>query len=316
LDGSQNILVTGGAGFVGSRLVIALVSAGHRVVVADNLVSTGSLWLLDEVRGRFEFVHVDIRCPEDFDRLPRRRYDRVYHLAASFANELSVELPLLDHRTNVEGTENLLRFLSRVGTGQIVYTGSSSSYGDAEPPFSELTTAPTPTTPYASSKLAAERLVAESGLPYAIFRLFNVYGPGDVPGAYRNAIPNMMRALSTPDGAIKLFGEEATRDFTFVDDVVRVLLRSELATGRIVNVATGRETRITDLVTTLLALFDLPDSRVRRLPRREWDRVVRRVADISQLRELYGEVPATTLAEGLPRTARWLAAAGLLTRSP
>lgn len=308
-----NVLVTGGAGFIGSRLVRDLVARGERVVVADNLTTTHSLCLLEGVLEQIEFVHLDVRCPEDFERLPRGPYRKMMHLAASFANALSVEHPTLDARTNLEGTINVVRFAQRAGTELLVYTGSSSSYGDAPVPLAE--DGPMrPATPYAMSKLAAEWHVRASGLPHAIFRLFNVYGPGDPPGQYRNAIPNMIKALDAPDGSLRIFGEDAARDFTFVDDVISVLARAELAVGQTVNVGTGIETPVLDVARALLELFDLPESSLHLAPRRAWDRVVRRVADVSRLRALYGTVPATSLEQGLLSTARWLSEAGYLSR--
>src|SRR6185503_6326290 len=139
-----------------------------------------------------------------------------------------------------------------------------------------------PYTPYAISKQLGETYVRSSDLSFAIFRLFNVYGPGDPPGRYRNAIPNMIRSLDGVDGRIRIFGRAATRDFTYVDDVVRVLLDAPRAVGHIVNVGTGQETRIVDLAREILRLFDLPESRMSFEEPRPWDRVVRRCASVER----------------------------------
>src|SRR5262249_33674787 len=249
----MRVIVTGGAGFIGSNLVRALVEHHHQVIVVDNLATTWSLRLIEDVADRIEFVHGDVRLPEDLERVGAGPVDRVYHLAASFANELSMEYPTIDMRSNIEGTLNVLALAQRVGCGLFVYTGSSSSYGDAPIPFHE--DGPTrPYTPYAISKHVGEAYVRASGLPHVIFRLFNVYGPGDPPGRYRNAVPNMMRALDRPDGRIRIFGREATRDFTYVDDVVRVLLDAPRLSGQIVNVGTGRETPVVELAREILSL--------------------------------------------------------------
>lgn len=313
--GSRRAIVTGGAGFIGSHLVRALVERGCEVVVIDNLAATCSLRLIEDLFPRVEFVHGDIRLVEDLERIGRGPYDVVYHLAASFANELSMEHPTIDMRSNIEGTLNVLSLARRVGCGLFVYTGSSSSYGDIPVPFDEE--GPTrPYTPYAISKQVGESYVRSSGLPHAVFRLFNVYGPGDPPGRYRNAVPNMIKAVDGVDGAIRILGHEATRDFTYVDDVVRVLLDAHHAAGHVVNVGTGQETPIVELARQILALYDLPDSRMRFEDARSWDRVVRRCASVARLRDLYGWVPSTPLGDGLRRAACWMRSAGFVEREP
>jgi UDP-glucose 4-epimerase len=311
----MRVMVTGGAGFIGSSLVRALVEEEHQVVVVDNLVTTWSLRLIEDVAGRIEFVHGDIRLAEDLERVGAGPFDRVYHLAASFANELSMEFPTIDMHSNIEGTMNVLALAQRVGCGLFVYTGSSSSYGDVPVPFAE--DGPTrPYTPYAMSKQVGESCVRSSGLPHVIFRLFNVYGPGDPPGRFRNAVPNMMQTLDSPEGRLCIFGRTATRDFTFIDDVVRVLLDAPRALGEIVNVGTGRETPIVELAREILQLYDLSENRMSFAEPRPWDRVVRRCADVQRLRSLLGWVPSTTLADGLRRAAHWMYAAGYVRRTP
>lgn len=307
-------LVVGGAGFVGSHLVRALVRAGRLVVVADNLCATHSLRLLDDLRGAFDFHHADIRCPEDLARLPRGGFRRVYHLAASFANELSVEHPTLDARTNAEGTRHVVALARERGCELLVYTGSSSSYGAAPLPMREDGPL-APQTDYARNKLVGERHVIDSGLPFACLRLFNVYGPGDSPGPYRNAVPNMMAAVAG-GGDIRLLGEGATRDFSFIQDILGPLVAAERFTGEVVNLGTGRETAIADLVREILALFGAGDHRVRREPARPWDRISRRCADVSRLDARYGPRQLTPLRTGLRATAEWLHAAGLIARGP
>jgi UDP-glucose 4-epimerase len=311
----MRILITGGAGFVGSNLARALVAAGHEVVVADNLSMDGSLARLDGVLDRVGFFHCDIRIADDLAQLPAGPYDRVFHLAASFANARSIDHPALDLRTNAEGTLAVLGFARRVGCGLFVYAGSSSSYGDGPVPFREGGLV-APSTPYALTKLLGECYVAHGGLPHATFRLFNVYGPGDPPGHYRNAIPNMMKALDRPGGSIDVFGAEATRDFTFVDDVVAVLIGAHRAEGQLVNVGTGSETSILALAQQIVALYDGGQGNINVGSPRPWDTVVRRVADTTLLRSLMPEACLTPVAEGLRRTARWLFEAGHLSRGP
>lgn len=309
----MRVLVTGGAGFIGSNLVRALVRAGDDVVVVDNLVSTHSLCLIDDVRDRIVFCHGDVRCAEDFGRVPSGPFDRVYHLAASFANELSVEHPLVDWRSNVDGTAVCLDFARSAGCGLFVYASSSSVYGDLPVPFHEdAVTAPQ--TPYAESKLVGEQRVLGSGLPCVLYRMFNVYGPGDPPGRYRNAIPRMFRALEEGDGKVRVLGQDSTRDFTYIDDVIGILLEAERATGCIVNLGSGQETAMLDVAALILELRGLGAQRLSLEVRRPWDHVARRVAQVDRLRALHGSVPATPMRAGLGHTARWLRDAGHISR--
>jgi UDP-glucose 4-epimerase len=305
------VLITGGAGFIGSNLARALAKAGHEVVVADNLSMHLSTSLLGPELSRMQFFHCDIRVTEDLDALPDGPYDRIYHLAASFANARSIAQPALDVRTNAEGTLRTLAFARRAGCGLFVYTGSSSSYGPAPLPLREDGPL-APGTPYAVTKRLGEQYVETSGLPFANLRLFNVYGPGDPPGLYRNAIPNMMAALDKPGGVIEILGEGATRDFSFIDDVVAVLVEAHRAEGRTLNVGTGRETSIDGLARQILALFGAGEDRLRVRPPRAWDTVLRRVADVTTLRALFPSACETPIEIGLRRTAAWLHEAGYL----
>lgn len=310
----MRVLVTGVAGFIGSRLVRALCRAGHEVVAIDNLETSGSWDALGSAAGQATLVRADVRSEEHLAALPSGSWDRVYHLAASFANERSIHDPVTDWNTNVIGTENVLRHCRQRNAALVVYTSSSSCYGDVVPPFSE-STAMRPGTPYARSKLAGEWRVQAGGLRYAVLRLFNVYGPGDPPGPWRNAIPNMSVVLERT-GRLPLLGARATRDFTFIDDCVEVLLRAERAAGQVVNVGTGRETPISALADGISRLMGFSPAPIDILAPREWDRVERRCADVMRLRERFGFVPDTPLEAGLRQTLAWLRSQGFISRVP
>ena len=164
-----------------------------------------------------------------------------------------------------------------------------------------------PQTAYARNKLAGERLVRAAAVPWTIFRLFNVYGPGDYPGRFRNAIPNMMAAVKRGE-ALKLYGEGCTRDFNFIDDILGPLCAPEQAAGRVLNLSGGREVSIEALIEALRCAGGRPDHAVERAPMRSWDGVQRRTADTTALNQLYGALPHTPLASGLAQTWAWFQA--------
>jgi nucleoside-diphosphate-sugar epimerase len=277
-------------------------------VVVDDLSSTGSPWLLGDVAADVDLHQVDIRDEDALARLPPGGFDRVYHLAASFANARSIDDPELDRSINVEGTRAIVALAARRGASLLVYTGSSSSYGDAPVPMQEEGPR-APHTPYAHNKLAGESVARSGPVPCAVLRLFNVYGPGDLPGRYRNVIPNMVAQASR--GPLRVTGAGATRDFTFVDDVVDVLCRADRLAGMTVNVGTGMATSIEDLARRVAGAVGVEPAIEVTAPR-SWDRVAHRVADIARLGAALGTVPTTTLREGLPQTVRWLLTTALV----
>jgi UDP-glucose 4-epimerase len=307
----QRVLVTGGAGFIGSRLVVELVQRGDSVVVVDNLAGPQDLRLLAGVLERIEFIRADIRNPAELSQIPPGHFDVVYHLASSFANQLSIEEPALDFEINVQGTEHVVELCRNRDAGHLVFTGSSSSYGVAPLPLAEEGPM-NPETPYGRTKKLAEEIVARSGVTWSVFRLFNVYGPGDYPGRYRNLIPNMMRAAASAEQPLRVFGADATRDFNYVDDVVRLLLSPERAADRIVNIGSGIETPVLTVARVIQRLFGVPDRRLSIESPRTWDRVVRRAASIDRLRALFPDRRLMPLDSGLRNTAAWLRAQGFL----
>jgi len=274
-------LVTGGAGFIGKALVNELVRCGkyEKIVVFDNLVTNP-----EGVPMGCHFVHGDIRIADDVDRLKfSGPYDVTFHLAASFANELSVNYPRIDLGSNVTGTVNLLTILDK-DLGMFVYAASSSSYGNSRGSSFEETDPASPSTPYAMSKHVAEDYVQLIAQRWVSFRLFNVFGPGDVPGRFRNVIPNMI-AWSMLRGSFTTYGEEvgAGRDFTYVEDVVRVIaLAPLLPANEVYNLCSGKLTTvalISSLIESALEPIIGKPVTVYRKPIREWDTVVRRWGD-------------------------------------
>ncbi len=307
----RSVLVTGGAGAIGSNLTRALLGGGARVVVIDDLSASSAANVPTE--GDLRFVRGDILDPDALSDAFGESPEVVFHLAASFANQKSVEHPEEDLRINGVGILRVLEAAVAAGRPRVVYAGSGCSvYGnDAPMPLTEGTVSTKLDTPYQVTKLLGELYLnyygEHYGLPVVKTRLFNSYGPWDPPGRYRNVIPNFMwRALHGIPLPLTGDGTE-TRDFTFVGDIVDGLLRagtSDRAVGMEMNLAAGREIAIGDLARKI---NEAAGSRagVEHRPRRAWDRKKRLLASIDRARDVLGYEPACAFDDGLAATARW-----------
>ena len=301
-------LVTGGAGFIGSHLVEALVGRGHQVRVVDNLV-TGKRENLAHVKG-VEFIESDLADPAVAARSVAG-CDYVLHQAAIPSVPRSVQDPRASHRANVEATLNVLLAARDADVRRVVYAGSSSAYGDTPELPKHERMAPNPRSPYALQKLIGEQygqIFAELyGLDVVTTRYFNVFGPRQDPSSpYSGVISLFIRALvESRQPTIEGDGEQ-TRDFTYVDNVVDGVLRACEARdvkGRVINVATGGRISINQLFRTLRALTG---ARVEAVygPPRPGD-VRDSQADITLARSLLDFRPIVTFEEGLRRTVAW-----------
>ncbi|HEY7602029.1 MAG TPA: NAD-dependent epimerase/dehydratase family protein [Methylomirabilota bacterium] len=308
-----SVLVTGGAGAIGGNLCRALATLGARVTVVDDLSSSDPTSLAG-IPG-CALVEGSILDPGILARAFAERPRIVFHLAALFANQKSVEQPEQDLLVNGLGTLRVLEAARGGGTDRIVYTSSSCVYGDDAPvPVEEETVSLDPGTPYQLTKLLGElycRLFETLHAARVVrVRLFNSYGPGDMPGRYRSVIPNFVfRALTRQPLPITGTGEE-TRDFTYVGDLVNGLLRAGVmdeALGEAVNLGSGRETRILDLAAQVNQLTG-NDAGIEHAARREWDTHQRRWASIDKAKRLLGYEPATDLGAGLRETVEWFRA--------
>jgi nucleoside-diphosphate-sugar epimerase len=310
----KRVLVTGGAGAIGSNLVKALVFLGSQVVVVDDL-SSGYLCNLQSAQGQITWVRGDIAQDRLVAQLGRGRFDLVFHLAAFFANQNSVDHPEQDLATNGLGTLKLCQWALASGVGRFVFASSSCVYGSAAGLISEATPLD-PHTPYAMTKVLAEEYLKfygrRAGLETVILRYFNSFGPGEFPGRYRNVIPNFFaKALHREPLPLLGTGEE-TRDFTFVVNTIRGTLLAGMvpaAAGEVLNIGTGQETCIVDLA---MAINEITGSAagVVYQERRSWDRVERRCADITRAGAVLGYEPLVGLEEGLHETHRWFLAVG------
>ncbi len=307
----QTVLVTGGAGAIGSNLTRALAEAGARVIVLDDL-SSSERWNVPSLPGVL-FVEGDIL---DEVKLKRVFFDRpsvVFHLAAFFANQNSVDHPERDLMVNGMGTVRLLEYSVLTSVTRFVFASSGCSiYGSSAPfPLREEFMSLHLSSPYQITKMLGELYCNFFNHHYALQvvkpRFFNSYGPGEVPGQYRNVIPNFIYwAMKGQPLPITGTGEE-TRDFTYVGDIVDGLLRAgalESAIGHEFNLASGVETRIIDLA-EMINRATGNQAGIKFTQRRKWDTKSRLLASIECARDLIGYSPNTRFEQGLNNTIEW-----------
>ena len=307
----KNVLVTGGAGAIGSNLVKALLARGcQNIYVLDDLSSGRKDNLLDG--PEVHFLHDTIVNDEILERIFQENITVVFHLAANFANQNSVDFPRLDLTTNGMGTLKLLEYARKVKVERFVYISSSCVYGNKNTSLHEDDLEYNLDTPYAITKLLGERYITffhkHDRLKTVILRYFNAYGPGEFPGKYRNVIPNFF-ALALQGQPLPITGTgEETRDFTFNGDTVEGTVRAaeyKQAIGKIINIGSGRETKIVDLAEKINRLTGNTAGIVFK-ERRSWDLIQRRVASIEIAKKVLAYHPSVDLDEGLNHTFSWL----------
>ncbi len=303
----MSVLVTGGAGFIGSHLTRALVDIGANVMVMDNF-SHGSTENLRGIENRLAILQGDIRSAEDCAKAVVGRA-AVFHLAALGSVPRSVEEPILYNDVNIGGTLNILHAAKNAGVRRVIYSASSSAYGDTPVLPKVETMTPMPKSPYAVTKLVGEyycRVFAEVyGLSTVALRYFNVFGPRQNPKSqYAAVIPAFITSLLRGESP-KIYGDgEQTRDFCFVDNVVRANMLaascdSELK-GQSVNIACGERTSLNGMLEQMQKLLRT-NLKPTHLPARAGD-VRDSLADIAAARELIGYSPDVMFEEGLKKT--------------
>ena len=301
---NSKILVTGGAGFIGSHLVAKLAQQGYSVRVLDNL-STGKLSNIERLlkEGSVDFTKGDIKDASTV-KAAVSSVDVVYHLAAQISVPLSILNPKLNHEVNVVGTSNLLSASKNAGVGRFVFVSSCAVYG--EPIYLPIDeTHPTnPISPYAESKLISEqeciKLSKKHEIEAAVVRFFNVYGPRQGLNEYSGVITKFIEKIKKKL-PLTIFGDgQQTRDFVFVQDITNALLlasKSKDANGQIFNIGTGKATTIKSLAETLLALTD-SKVKLKFAPERSGD-IKYSYANISKANKILGYKPEFHLSEGL-----------------
>ena len=309
----MNVLVTGGAGFIGSNLVRSLLERGDSVRVLDNF-SSGKRENLDGLSGNLEVVEGDVRsqaaCAAACEGV-----EGVYHQAALGSVPRSVEDPLTTHLVNVDGTLNMLLAARERKVRRFVYASSSSVYGDAPEPV-KIETLPTrPLSPYAISKLAGEQYTLVfsllGDLEGVALRYFNVFGPRQDPDSmYAAVVPRFAAALLGGEPPT-IYGDGGqSRDFTHVDNVVRAnLLAMECpveSCGKAYNVACGKAISVNDLFRLMRESVGAPASSIEAVhaPPRKGD-VRNSLASIDAARDGLGYAPVVDVEDGLRGAVEW-----------
>jgi UDP-glucose 4-epimerase len=310
--GARHILVTGGAGFIGSHVARALLARGHAVTILDDL-SGGFRHNLPDGAA---FVHGSVTDADLVNRLfADSSFDVVYHLAAYAAEGLSHFIKRYNYANNVIGSVTLVNAAVNTGVKGFVFASSIAVYGGAAAAGATEATVPCPEDPYGIAKYAVEqdlRVTREMfGLDYIVFRPHNVYGPGqNVADRYRNVVGIFMNQILRGE-PMTIFGDGTqTRAFTYVDDVAPVMaeaMESEAAWNQIFNVGSDQTWTLNQLASMVAAAMGV-EPRVRHLPPRSEAAHAR--ASHERLREVFGPRPATPLQEGLDRMARWVRGRG------
>jgi UDP-glucose 4-epimerase len=305
------VLVTGGAGFIGSNLVRALLARGDDVRVLDNF-STGNRANLAGLGRDVELVEGELRSYERVHNAVRG-VELVFHLGALGSVPRSVQDPLTSGAVNVEGTLNVLLAARDEGVRRVVFASSSSIYGNQpELPLREAMS-PDPISPYGVAKLAAERYCVSFTRVYSSFetvvlRYFNVFGPRQDPRSqYAAVVPLFVTAIAAGKPVTIFDDGEQSRDFTYIDNVVAANLLAADAdgvSGWIFNISSGAPATVNELTETIGRLLDKAVER-RYLPARPGD-LRNSWADVSEARAVLGFEPSVSLDEGLRRTAEFL----------
>lgn len=306
--GKKNVLVTGGAGAIGSNLTRALLAEGHKVFVIDNLSSGNEDNL--PISPELKFYQGDIVDDELLKLVFKQDIDTVFHLAAFFANQNSIEFPESDLNTNGLGTLKLLIYARENNIRRFLFSSSSCVYK----PSNEHLKEDNPQayeSPYSITKHLGEEYVKFYAdyhkLDYCIFRFFNSFGPGEYPGTYRNVIPNFLyQALNSKALIITGSGEEV-RCFCYVADLVKGIIsawKSENTKNKTINLGNNNCLSINYLASIVNEMCDNVGN-IRYIPRRKWDNTEIRMPDLSAAQELMNYQATYSFKNGLIETKKW-----------
>jgi nucleoside-diphosphate-sugar epimerase len=308
----MTILVTGGAGAIGGNLCRRLSELNAKKVIILDDLSSSYEWNIPKAKN-IMFIKGSILDDEMLKRAFKEKPEYVFHLAAHFANQNSVDNPEIDLMVNGMGILKVLEYAQIVDIKRFVYSSSGCGvYGlDSKMPFEEYDVSISLHTPYQVTKLIGELYTNYFhnlyGLPIANARFFNVFGPGEVPGRYRNVIPNFfywaMNGMPLP---ITGDGTE-TRDWTYVDDIISGLLAmgiKEDAIGEAFNLGSAKEHRVIDMANLVNKLTD-NKSGVVYAERRNWDVKCKLLSSVDKAKKVLGYQPKMVFEDGLKNVHQW-----------
>lgn len=307
---TPKVLVTGGAGFIGSNLAEALIDRGAKVSIVDNFV-TGFRENLEEIRGSFDFIEADI-ADQEYAAKAVAGVDVIFHEAALPSVPRSVANPVETHKACVNGTFNLLVAAKETGVRRFIYAASSSAYGD-QPTLPKLETMkPEPLSPYAAAKLVGEYYCQVFSKVYGLetisLRYFNVFGPRQNPSSqYSGVISRFIDAFMKGDAPVIYGDGQQSRDFTYIANVVDANIKAMEATqgiGEVINVANGERVSLLELVDVMKRVTGRTDVAADFQPERKGD-VKHSQADNSRAKEWLGYEKLVGLEEGIRETIEW-----------
>ena len=309
----KTIVITGGAGCIGSNLTRALLEAEARKVLVVDDLSSAERWNVPD-DPKVVFIQGSVLDEEILRRAFSERPDYLFHLAAHFANQNSVDNPETDLMVNGLGTLKVLEYSHISKVKRVVFASAGCAMYGSDPPLPVHENLPVSMhmeTPYQITNLLGELYCnfyrSHYGLPTVCARIHNSYGPGEIPGRYRNVIPNFIWwAMHAQPLPITGTGEE-TRDFVFVKDTVQGLLRCgavDNAVGEAFNLASGKETKAIDIANEINRLFDNKAGIVFQ-ERRSWDGMLRRRGSFEKARKILGYQPTIEMTDGMKATVDW-----------
>lgn len=302
-----NYLITGGAGFIGSKVAEALLARGDRVIIIDNL-STG---YETNIPAKAIFLKSDCQDASVYEELSGEKFNAIFHIAGQSSGEISFDDPVYDLRSNTESTLHLLRFALNCGCSRLIYASTMSVYGQPETdiPVDENCVC-NPLSFYAVGKIASEnylRIYQKYGIQSTSLRLFNVYGPGQNLENLRQGMVSIYLAQMIKESKIVVKGSlERFRDFIYIDDVVKsflLCLDIPETAGKVFNIGTGIKTTVNDLLRMILEIYhkDIPVVQEGNTP----GDITGITADINLFKKITGFVPEIPLMDGLTIMIQW-----------